>query len=63
MTWQFEDTIALFEGKEVSVNGEDGEPICVDAALLLGDGRIDDLHASQKTPATIPTRLLQNAQH
>lgn len=26
MTWQFTDTIALFEGTEVSVNGEDGEP-------------------------------------
>jgi iron complex outermembrane receptor protein len=29
MTWQFEDTIALFEGTEVSSNGEDGEPIWV----------------------------------
>ncbi len=29
MTWQFEDTIALFEGTETSVNGEDGEPIWV----------------------------------
>jgi len=29
MTWQFEDTVALFEGTEVSNNGEDGEPIWV----------------------------------
>ena len=29
MTWQFEDTVALFEGTETSVNGEDGEPIWV----------------------------------
>lgn len=29
MTWQFEDTIALFEGTSVSTNGEDGEPIWV----------------------------------
>jgi iron complex outermembrane receptor protein len=26
MTWQLEDKIALFEGTEVSTNGEDGEP-------------------------------------
>lgn len=26
MTWQFKDTIALFETTEISVNGEDGEP-------------------------------------
>lgn len=26
MTWQLKDTIALFEGTEVSTNGEDGEP-------------------------------------
>jgi iron complex outermembrane receptor protein len=29
MTWQLEDDIALFEGTQVSVNGEDGEPIWV----------------------------------
>jgi iron complex outermembrane recepter protein len=29
MTWQFEDTVALFEGTEVSNNGEDGEPMWV----------------------------------
>ena len=29
MTWQLEDTIALFEGTEVSNNGEDGEPMWV----------------------------------
>lgn len=29
MTWQFEDTVALFEGTETSNNGEDGEPIWV----------------------------------
>lgn len=26
MTWQLKDTIALFEGTEISTNGEDGEP-------------------------------------
>ena len=29
MTWQLEDTVALFAGTEVSNNGEDGEPIWV----------------------------------
>jgi len=29
MTWQLEDTVALFEGTEVSNNGEDGEPMWV----------------------------------
>jgi hypothetical protein len=29
MTWQFEDTFALFQGTQSDSNGEDGEPIWV----------------------------------
>ncbi|MEX0644288.1 MAG: TonB-dependent receptor [Parvularculaceae bacterium] len=34
-TWQLKDTIALFEGTEVSVNGEDGEPRWVGDVNML----------------------------
>jgi iron complex outermembrane recepter protein len=38
MTWQLEDTIALFAGEEQSVNGEDGEPKWVGDFNLSWDG-------------------------
>jgi iron complex outermembrane receptor protein len=38
MTWQLEDTVALFAGQEQSVNGEDGEPKWVGDFNLSWDG-------------------------
>lgn len=38
MTWQVEDTVALFAGQEQSVNGEDGEPKWVGDFNLTWDG-------------------------
>jgi iron complex outermembrane receptor protein len=38
MSWQLQDTVALFEGTEQSVNGEDGEPKWVGDFNLSWEG-------------------------